>query len=159
MYQRLITLAVVTFVLSGSTAFAQCGCNSPPVYTSVAPSYATSFAPAAADYGPAPYVSNYAPPVAPVSYVSYYSPPVAPVSTVSYYAPPAAPVSYVSYYAPAAPAPYVSYYAPATSYVTYAPVVAPYRTYYGVPGVSIYGTPQVYVPGEPVRNALRAITP
>jgi hypothetical protein len=128
MYQRFIPLAVIALILSGTTAFAQCGCSSPPVYTSVAPTYSTYYAFAAADYTPAPYVS--------------------------YYAPPSAPVSYVSYYAPATPN--LTYYRP---YATYVPVVAPYRAYYGVPGVSMYGAPRVYVPGEPVRNALKAITP
>jgi hypothetical protein len=28
-----------------------------------------------------------------------------------------------------------------------------------VPGWSAYGTPRLYVPGEPVRNVLRAVTP
>ena len=37
----------------------------------------------------------------------------------------------------------------------YASAYAPY----GVVGSSIYGTAKVYVPGEPVRNALRAVTP
>jgi hypothetical protein len=146
MYHRLITLSVLALMLGSSAAFAQCGCNSSPVSTAVAPSYTTSYyAPAAADYAPAPYTSYYA---APVSYATYYAP--------------AAPVSYATYYAPAAPAPYVSYYAPAVPYATYyspAPVVMPYRAYYGVPGRSVFGAPRVYVPGEPVRNAVRAVTP
>ena len=38
MYQRFISRAVAALLIrSGSTAFAQCGCNSPPVYSSVAP--------------------------------------------------------------------------------------------------------------------------
>ena len=152
MCQRFIPVAVVALLLSASTAFAQCGCSSPPVYTSAVPSYSTYYAPPAADYRPPPYVSYDAPPAAPASYVSYYAPPVA-------YA---APVSYVSYYVPATTyattmpaATYATYYAPAA---TYAPVAVPYRAYYGVP-VSIYGTPRLYVPGEPVRNAVRAVTP
>ena len=100
-----------------------------------------------------------APVYAPVvsSYSSYYAPSVveyAPAPYVSYYALPVAPVPTVSYYAPAAP--YVTYYSP---YAAYAPAVVSYRVYYGVPGWSIYGTPRVYVPGEPVRNAVRAVTP
>jgi hypothetical protein len=141
MYERFITLAVIALLLSGSTAFAQCGCSAPPVVVSAAPSYSTYYAPAVADYTPAPYVSYYAPAAAPVSYVSYYAPAVAPAPYVTYYAP---------------PAPYVTYYSPR---VTYAPVVAPYAAYYGRPGWSIYGAPRVYVPGEPVRNTLKAITP
>jgi hypothetical protein len=96
-------------------------------------------------------------------YTPVYS---APAPQVTYYAPAA---SYVSYYAPAAPATccyapatsYVSYYAPvAQPYATYyAPVVRPYAAYYGVVGSSMYGTPKVYVPGKPVRNILRAVTP
>jgi hypothetical protein len=89
------------------------------------------------------YTSYYAPAV------TYYTPAVTAVPTVAYYTP------YVSYYAPAAPT--VSYYTP---YAAYAPVVRPYAAYYyGVPGWSMYGTPKVYVPGEPLRNAIRATTP
>jgi len=142
MCQRFIALAAIGLVLSGSAAFAQCGCSSPPVYTTVAPSYSTYYAPAAVDYAPVSYVTSYAPPAA-VSYVTYYSPPVV-----------SAPAPYVTYYAP--PAPYVTYYSPS---VTYAPVVTPYPVYYGRPGWSIYGTPRLYVPGEPVRNTVRAVTP
>ena len=152
--QRFIAVAVVALVLSGSTVYAQCGCNLAPVSASVAPSYTADYAPAAVGYAPSSYVSYYTPPAAPVSYVSYYAP-TAPVSYVSYYAPPAvAAVPYVSNYPPAVP--YSTYYTP---YTAYAPVVAPYSAYYGVAGVSVYGTPRVYVPGEPVRNVLRAVTP
>jgi hypothetical protein len=72
----------------------------------------------------------------------------------------APPVSYsatpcASYYAPAtAVTPCVTYYSPPV-----APVAAPYGVYYGVAGTSIYGTPKVYVPDQPVRNAPRAVTP
>ena len=143
MCQRFITLAVIIFLLSSSMAFAQCGCSSPPV-VAAAPSYVSDYAPQAT-YSPASYVSYYAPPAAyaPAPYVSYYAPPAA-----------YAPAPYVSYYAP--PVAYAAYYSPAPAYA--APVV-PYRAYYGVAGWSVYGTPRVYVPGEPVRNALRAVTP
>ena len=119
MYQRLLAVAVVALILSGSTALAQCGCDAQPVYAPVASGYATYYAPSTAYYAPAPYVS-------------YYTPPV----------------SYASYYAPAAP--YATYYAPA---------VVPYRAYYGVPGWSAFGAPRLYMPGQPVRNVLRAVTP
>ena len=102
-----------------------------------------------AQCGCGPAVTKYAPVVP--SYTTYYA--AAPY--VTYYA---APAPSVVYYAPVAP--YVTYYAPATPYVTYyAPVARPYVAYYGVPGWSVYGTPRVYVPGQPVRNALRAVTP
>ena len=84
-----------------------------------------------AAYTPAPYVSYYAPPVA-------YTPRRTLVIT-------------------RAAVPRVTYYArPA---VAYAPVVPSYRVYYAVPGVSIYGMPRVYVPGEPVRNVGKAVLP
>lgn len=144
MFRRLITLAIIALTLSGATALADCGCGVQPVYTSAAPSYSTYYAPATVDYAPVSQVSYYAPAAAPVSYVSYYEP-----------APVYAPAPYVTYYAPpVAAVPYATYYTP---YAAYAPVVAPYRAYYGVPGVSIYGTPRVYVPGEPVRNTLKAV--
>jgi hypothetical protein len=103
----------------------------------------------------------------PVTY--YYSPSYAP--TVSYYGSTYA-TPMTTYYAPATSyyssyyAPYTSYYAPATSYYSsyYAPAYstyAPVTTYYspGVVGSTIYGTPQVYVPGQPVRNVLRSVFP
>jgi len=83
--------------------------------------------------------------------------------------------SYTTYYAPQpyvtnyAPAPHVTYhapatcatcYAPATPHVNYhAPAVQPYVVNYGVAGWTVYGTPRVYVPGEPVLNVLRAVLP
>jgi hypothetical protein len=107
MYKRCVAIVVAAvFLLSASTALAQCGCG--PVYAPAAPSYTT-----------------------------YYAP------TVSYYA----------------PAPHVTYYAPATPYVTYAaPVVQPYVSYYAAPGWTVVRTPRLYVPGQPVRNVLRAVT-
>ena len=99
---------------------------------------------ALAQCGCATPVTAYAPVVP--SYTAYYAP------AVTY----AAPVSYAAYYAPAQP--YVSYYAPAASCASCAaPVVQPYVVGYW--GSSIYGTAKVYVPGEPVRNTWRAITP
>ena len=45
-------------------------------------------------------------------------------------------------------------YAPVVQpYVSYAPVYSPY-----VAGWSVYGTPKLYVAGEPVRNTLRALS-
>ena len=135
-HHRFLTLTIVALVLSGSVAFADCGCSSPPVYAPVAASYSSYYAPTVVDYAPASYVSYYAPPAA---YV--------PAPTVSYYAPAR---SYVTYYSP-----YVAY-SPA---VAYAPAVVPYRVSYGALGWSIYGAPRVYVPGEPVRNTVKALTP
>ena len=74
-----------------------------------------------------------------------------------------------TYYAPAVstpvvPAPATTYYAPAaTPVTTYAPAaVTPVTTYSAVPVV--YARPvvvrtKVYIPGQPIRNMLRAITP
>ena len=148
MRQCLISLAALSVVLIAPLAYADCGCAATSV--AAAPTNTTSYAPTA--------------------YATYYTPTVAysaPVTYTSYYVPAA--TSYTTYYAPAVSSvtavPYVSYYAPATSYVTYyspSVAVAPvtYSTYYyGRPGTSIYGTPRVYVPAEPVRNTLRALTP
>ncbi len=143
MYHRLITLAIVVLILGAATTWADCGCGAPPVYTSAAPTYSTYYAPATVDYAPAPQVTYYAPAAAPVPYVSYYAPAVAyvPAPYVTYYAPPVAAVPYATYYAPP---------------VSYAPVAVPYRAY-AVPGWSVYGTPRVYVRGEPVRNTVKAV--
>jgi hypothetical protein len=71
-----------------------------------------------------------------------YSPVVAPYAT---YSPVVVP--YGAYSPIVAPAPYAAY-AP-----VYAPAVAV------VPGRAVWVHPKVYVQGQPVRNALRAITP
>jgi hypothetical protein len=87
----------------------------------------------------------------PVAVQAYYPAPVAAAPVVAaYYAPPV----YSTYYAPAPV--YSTYYAPAPVYSTYyaAPVVAPYGVYYGGPVVV---RPRYFVPGQPVRNAFRAI--
>ena len=86
--------------------------------------------------------------------------PVVPSST-AYCTPTVAnypPAPYATCYTPATPQ--AAYYAPlAKPYATYVPVARPYSAYHGTAGWSIYGTPKVYVPGEPVRNVLRAVTP
>ena len=110
--QRFIAVAVVALVLSGSTVYAQCGCNLAPSCVGGAKLHGR-LCTAAVGYAPSSYVSYYTPPAAPVSYVSYYAP-TAPVSYVSYYAPPAvAAVPYVSNYPPAVP--YSTYYTPYTA--------------------------------------------
>ena len=78
-------------------------------------------------------VTSYYAPSSSLAVTSYYAP-TTPMT--SYYAPTATPVT--SYYAPTA---ITSYYAPAAS--TYAPVTV------------VRTTP--YVPGQPIRNTLRAI--
>lgn len=99
-----------------------------------------------------PYTTYYAPAVAP----AYYAAPVVVAPRRAYYAPApayAAPVATASYYAPAAPV-YSSYYAPAVAAPVYTQPVVVARY-----GRSIYGTRQVYYPGQPVLNTWRAITP
>jgi hypothetical protein len=111
---------------------------------------------ASAQYVYAPYTSYYAP-AAPVVAPAYYAAPVI-APRRAYYAPApvyAAPVATTSYYAPAAPV-YSSYYAPAP--VVAAPVVAQ-PVVVARYGHSIYGTRQVYYPGQPVLNTWRAVTP
>lgn len=116
--------------------------------------------------------------------VTYYSPP-APVVTyspivssstvvsspvVEYAAPVTVSRPVTTYYAPAAPV--ATYYSPATSYaVPTTTSYAPVTTYYGgtvvapvvgrpvTVGRSVYGTLRPYVPGQPVRNALRFTLP
>jgi hypothetical protein len=142
MYKRLVFAATVMAVsLIASTIFAQCGCGSlQTAYAPVAPSYATYYPSTVAYYAPTPQVTY-----APAAPVTYYSP-VTP--QVTYYAPPAP--TYTTYYASPAVQPYATYYGPA---------MQPTVVYYGVPGRSIFGAPTVYMPGQPVRNVLRAVTP
>ena len=105
--------------------------------------YVVGYAPYTSYYA-APYTSYYAAP-----YTSYYAAPY-----TSYYAAP-----YTSYYAAPVTAyygtPVTSYYAPAVvspSYY-YGSTVAGYAPYYGYGyGYGYSG----YVPGQPVRNLLRA---
>jgi len=114
----------------------------------------TYYAPAAPVVAPAPVVAApVAAPVvaAPIVYrrpiTTYYAP--APVVT-SYYTP--APVV-TSYYAPTVAA-------PVAAPVVAAPVATPYVV--GRPvvlGRSAWGTRQVYMPGQPILNTLRAVTP
>ncbi len=138
-------LTFLAFILAASTVFAQCGCGATTTtYMPVAPTYTAYYAPATVYYPAETYTSCYVPTTtyyAPEVYTSYYTP------ATTYYAP----AAYTSYYTPT-----TAYYTP---YVTYAPVATPYVTYYGRVGSSVYGTPKVYVRGEPVRNALRTITP
>jgi hypothetical protein len=147
--RSIVIVMFLVFSLTASVVFAQCGCGA-----------ATSYVPTTTYYAPETYTSYYAPTTAyyaPETYTSYYVP------TTTYYAP-----ETTSYYAPTtayyAPSVYTSYYTPTTAYYTpyvaYAPVagaavVAPYSRV----GASVYGTPKVYVRGEPVRNAWRALTP
>ena len=91
MYRRFIPVAVIALMLiSGATAYAQCGCSAAPAYEPVAPTYTSYYAAPVAYEAPASYASYYAPPVAyaPTSYASYYAPPAVAVPTpyVSYYA-------------------------------------------------------------------------
>lgn len=110
-------------------------------------SYTATYAPPVG-YSPSAYPA--APPVGYGAQVSYYAP-AAPVST--YYAP-TAPVS--TYYPPAVPV--TTYYAPVAPTVVYRPVAPAY------PAPVFVGRPAIvrqhlYIPGQPVRNALRVLLP
>lgn len=150
MFKR--SIAGVLFLglaLIASPVFAQCGCGvATSTYVSAAPSYTSYYVPTTTYYAPESYNAYYAPTTAyyaPESYTTYYAP------TTTYYAP----VPYATYYAPT-----TAYYAAAPYTTYYSPVAQPYYVgYRDAIGPSIYGTPKVYVRGEPVRNALRAITP
>lgn len=95
-----------------------------------------------ADCGCGPMETGYAPVEA--TYSAYYPAPVA------YYAPTP---GYRTYYAAPVRQPYTTYYAPAP------PPTGVYYAPYGVAGRSIFGAPRVYMPWQPVRNVLRAVTP
>src|SRR6056297_1674841 len=83
----------------------------------------------------------------------------APVTTYRPVAPvPVVPAPAVTTYRPVAPAPVVTSYRP----VAPAPVVTSYRPVYPavVPAVApVVVDTDIYVPGQPIRNLLRAITP
>lgn len=129
-------------------------CNSASAQTVVVgPNPLVSYGPVVTRYYTSPVVSppittNYAPAVvAPAPVTTYYAP-VAPVTT--YYAP--APV--VTYRAPVA-----TYHAPIVTYR--APVVYSAPVYSAPVVVAPYAVvrPKVYIPGQPIRNFVRAITP
>ena len=154
--QLKITVAAVIVSVNASMAIAQCACGGAqtayiaPSYTGyAAPSYTAAYAPAVACASgcascevPATQATYYAP-AAESSCTTCYAP------TTTYYAPTTA------YYAPTTTA----YYAPAATTAYYAPATTVYYALAAVVGSSVYGTAKVYVPGQPVRNALRAITP
>ncbi len=117
----------------------------------------------------------------PVGQTVYYGAPPPAVAQTTYYAPYAlgAPIPQTTYYAPGpvavAPAPVYAYrptvvrgpvvaYSPVAPVVAYSPVVA--APAYGVAGPVMVpaGRPvtvstKVYVPGQPVRNFFKAVTP
>jgi hypothetical protein len=118
-----------------------------------------------------PYIgttTNYGYGVTPVYRSSNYAP-----ATTTYYAPEVA-LPTTTYYAPGVVAPAVvpttTYYAPYTTYYAPAAAVVPYTSYYGAaPVYTSYYAPRYYgrayyyapaplVPGQPVRNAFRAMT-
>ena len=141
MYKRLIVLtAAVALGLSASTVLAQCGCGAvEPAYVPAAPSYSTYYAPTATYYAPAP--------TTPRTMHRRRTP----RTTRSRTPRTTRPRAYATYYVQ----PYATYYAPASCGTCYSPVVG----YYGVAGRSMFGAPRVYVPGQPVRNVFRAVTP
>jgi hypothetical protein len=150
--------ALLAFVTA--PAFAQVVVTSRPVVTYYAP--AVTPIPATL---PAPVVTYYSPTYSPTyttSRVVYDAPVTVSRPVTTYYAPLPEAVPVSSYVAPtvtvAPTTTYYSPYAPVTTYYSGA-VVAPV---YGSPvvvGRSAYGTFRPYVPGQPVRNALRFSLP
>jgi hypothetical protein len=123
----------------------------------------TSVSTASAQYIPGPVTTYYAP-AGPVVAPVYTPPVVYPTNRITYYAPGA--VAPASYYSPVPT--YSSFYTPAPVITPAAPVVvargySPYTPYVVarpvVAGRTIFGTRQVYVPGQPVLNTVRAVTP
>jgi hypothetical protein len=146
-------LALVT-----APTFAQVVVTSRPVVTYYAP--AVTPIPATL---PAPVVTYYSPTYS-TSRVVYDTPVTVSRPVTTYYAPLPEAIPVSSYVAPTVMvAPTTTYYAPVTTYysggVYSGAVVAPI---YGSPvtvGRSAYGTLRPYVPGQPVRNALRFSLP
>ena len=143
--------ALLAFVTA--PAFAQVVVTSRPVVTYYAP--AVTPIPATL---PAPVVTYYSPTYT-TSRVVYDAPVTVSRPVTTYYAPLPEAVPVSSYVAPTVTvAPTTTYYAPVTTYYSDT-VVAPV---YGAPvtvGRSAYGTLRPYVPGQPVRNALRFSLP
>ena len=135
-------LALVT-----SPVFAQVVVSSRPVVTYYAPAVAS----------PAPVVTYYSPSYS--SSVVVDSPVTVSRPVTTYYAPLAEAVPVTSYYAPTySVVPTTAYYAPVTTYYGGAVALPVYGSPVAV-GRSAYGTVRAYVPGQPVRNALRFSLP
>ncbi len=152
MNSPLIALIAVALMLPATAASAQYTTYYAPNVTYSAGSslgvpvsgsaYTTYYAPATTSYYAPATTSYYAPTT------SYYAP-----ATTSYYAP-----AHTSYYAPATnvySGAYTTYYAPSSGTIAYRPVTSPYVGVNAAP-VAVYSP---YVPGQPVRNVLRAILP
>ena len=144
------------FALFSTPVFAQVVVTSRPVVTYYSPAY----------YAPSYYSHS--------SRVVYDAPVTVSRPVTTYYAPLAEGVPVTSYYAPTYTVrPTTTYYAPTTTYYDvpttsyYAPVTTYYGGTVGTPmyspsvnvGRSAYGTVRAYVPGQPVRNALRFSVP
>jgi hypothetical protein len=168
MSKTAILLASLLALLS-APAFAQVIVTSRPVVTYYAPAATPIPAtlPAVSYYTPG--YSAYS-----TSRVVYDAPVTVSRPVTTYYAPLAEAVPVSSYYAPTyTVSPTTSYYSPVTSYYTpvttsyYSPVTTYYggtvaTPVYGAPvsvGRSAYGTVRAYVPGQPIRNALRFSVP
>lgn len=143
-------LLAALLALFSTPAFAQVVVTSRPVVTYYTPA-ATLSAPVVTYYSPG--YSTYS------SRVVYDAPVTVSRPVTTYYAPLAEAVPVTSYYAPTyTVAPTTTYYAPVTTYyggTMIAPVYSPSVTV----GRSAYGTVRAYVPGQPVRNALRFSLP
>lgn len=154
MSKTAILLASLLALLS-TPVFAQVIVTSRPVVTYYAP--AVTPIPATL---PAPAVTYYSPSsVYTTSRVVYDAPVTVSRPVTTYYAPLAEAVPVTSYYAPTyTVAPTTTYYAPVTTYYA-GTVAAPVYTSPVVVGRSAYGTLRPYVPGQPIRNALRFSLP
>lgn len=118
-----------------------------PVYGSATTTY---YAPATTTFYAPPTTTFYAP-----ATTAYYAP------TTAYYAPAVTVAPTVTYYAPVpAVVPMTTYYAPVVGngvvVAAYTPamVATPY-----IVGRGSLGQPKVYVAGQPIRNAMRFVTP
>lgn len=143
---RYAALSVFGSALLASAAYGQVVVTSRPVVTSY-------YAPAVA---PAPVVSYYGSSYSFTPAVSYRVPAVSTLPPITTYY---GPSTVTSYYSPAPfttyySAPVATYYAPTTTYYAPAVVASPV-----VAGRTAYGTVRAYVPGQPVRNALRFAVP
>jgi hypothetical protein len=153
MKKALFTLFAVAALVVSTTATSQ-------AQVVVGYPVTTYYAPATTYYAPAP--TTYVPTT------TYYTPTTTLYApTTSYYVPSATAVPATTYYAPTttyyAPSATTAYYAPRTTlYTPTTALYAPTTTYYGpvtTPGRTVVGRTTYYVPGQPIRNALRALGP
>ena len=170
---RVAIYSLCLSILLVPVAFGQVVVTSRPVVTYYSPAASPVVTYYSPGYASAPVVYD-APVTVSRPVTTYYSPVIEAAPVTTYYAPATTyAVSTSTYYSPiSAYSPVTTYYSPSAAYSPLTSYYAPsYPSYYSsAVGTSIYGSPvtvgrsaygtlRPYVPGQPIRNALRFSLP